>query len=435
MNRPDIENKFNDILEQAIKYAKEYDVEQSKFPYHLNVITELHDNENAHTRILMKLLDYKDEGGYPLLKSFINRMNVSWDNKISKPSITTEHCIDQGNRRIDGLVVEKEKYAIIIENKIMGACDLDSQIEDYIKYVKNKLVSDINRIFVIYLTKNGDKVVSDRSLTKKTKNILDNHYIPMSFQYDIIPWLEEDVLPNCKVKEKCLSTAVYQYLDYLKDLCSVLDYQKEARKNALNKILNGMEDYKSIKEKLKLVKQFENALQEEVNKLEEPILEEFKEITEKYLGELVGNLKWNDRTNNIDNPYCMFYNSNWKTESLWIHFEWLPLSSDMLFDNKPLNFELHIEGKERENFKKTLLSLDKDKTIELNKKNGRITYNFNKFSIPNNKSFAELTKEERKKYLTEFYPADEIKNLVTLVNSTINLLEKNFKNDFVTGKK
>ena len=33
--------------------------EKQKLPYHLNIIDELHINENAHSRILYKLLLYK----------------------------------------------------------------------------------------------------------------------------------------------------------------------------------------------------------------------------------------------------------------------------------------------------------------------------------------------------------------------------------------
>ena len=41
-------------------------------PYNINVIDELHANENAHSRILCKLLQYKDSfGKYRILESLL----------------------------------------------------------------------------------------------------------------------------------------------------------------------------------------------------------------------------------------------------------------------------------------------------------------------------------------------------------------------------
>lgn len=49
-----------DLVEAVEKIKEEW---LSKLPYHLNVIDELHINENAHSRILTKLLQYKSESG------------------------------------------------------------------------------------------------------------------------------------------------------------------------------------------------------------------------------------------------------------------------------------------------------------------------------------------------------------------------------------
>ena len=46
--------------------------EHQKLPYHFNLIDELHANENAHTRILLKLLSYNISGEYVFFKSFIS---------------------------------------------------------------------------------------------------------------------------------------------------------------------------------------------------------------------------------------------------------------------------------------------------------------------------------------------------------------------------
>ena len=46
---------------------------EAKLPYHLNVIDELYINENGHSRILAKLLQYKSENQqYDMLESIID---------------------------------------------------------------------------------------------------------------------------------------------------------------------------------------------------------------------------------------------------------------------------------------------------------------------------------------------------------------------------
>ena len=126
-------------------------------PYHFNVIDELHANENAHTRILQKLLLYKQKDTYIFLESFFNKM-IPRPIKLSNPKIEFNQDF------IDLLIEDKEtNFACIIENKIHYATDQDKQIERYINTVKeNHGISDI---FVIYLTSDGNKEVSDISLT------------------------------------------------------------------------------------------------------------------------------------------------------------------------------------------------------------------------------------------------------------------------------
>ena len=117
----------------------------------------------------------------------------------------------------------------------------------------------------------------------------------------------------------------------------------------------------------------------------------------------------------------MFYDKKWKQEGFWIHFEWFPLSYDNLFDKEQtLKLELHIEGKsdKKGDFVKSLLGNAKNIYLQ---ERGR-TYYSKTFSIPDGKSFVELSSEERKSSLIEFYHSDDIKNITELIKKTI---EKN----------
>lgn len=49
MTIQEIEDKYKKILDVAHQYSVLYEKEKDKFPYRLNVIMELHDDENAHS--------------------------------------------------------------------------------------------------------------------------------------------------------------------------------------------------------------------------------------------------------------------------------------------------------------------------------------------------------------------------------------------------
>ena len=89
--------------------------------YNANIITELHANENAHSRILRMLLQY-DNGKkeYPILRKFLeipNLKKVFGNTDFKSPIFRNEQ------ERIDVLIEEPRSFAIIIENKIKGAPD------------------------------------------------------------------------------------------------------------------------------------------------------------------------------------------------------------------------------------------------------------------------------------------------------------------------
>lgn len=83
-----------------------------KEPYQMNLVELLHANENAHTRILVKLLRYNHhDGNLEFAKSFVRKF-VRIDCDCSDPEVWEQ--IDY----IDALIGEHGRYAIVIENKI-----------------------------------------------------------------------------------------------------------------------------------------------------------------------------------------------------------------------------------------------------------------------------------------------------------------------------
>lgn len=201
-------------------------IEQNRhlLPYHLNIIDELHINENGHSRILCKLLQYKSQlGEYVVLKSllaYIAEQNNEYRSiYIKSPLITQEQC------RIDLWVRDRAGgYAIIFENKIYNATDQEAQLSRYIDCTKANGFTD-EQIFVVYLSQQGSEPAEQSWGTYKSE--YEQRYINLSFRDDILPWLKEYVVPILPAKDHILRCAVEQYIDYLEGIFSLRMIDKE----------------------------------------------------------------------------------------------------------------------------------------------------------------------------------------------------------------
>lgn len=57
--------------------------------------------------------------------------------------------------RIDGLIWQKDNFAIIVENKINHAGNQKGQIARYVETVVNDNIAEKDRIFVVFLTRDS----------------------------------------------------------------------------------------------------------------------------------------------------------------------------------------------------------------------------------------------------------------------------------------
>lgn len=231
-----------DMAKRVIGLAAEvrHFIEQNRYliPYHLNLIDELHINENAHSRILYKLLQYRDScGHFIFLESMLKY--IAKDCKefgkicIKAPEISQEKC------RIDLWVRDKD-FAVIFENKVYDACDQETQIARYIECTQ-RYRYPLEKIFVVYMPQSDYKDPLDESWGKYKEDFA-MRYARFSFRNGVLPWLKTAVLPSIPDKDKFLKSAIEQYVDYLEGIF-------KQRKS--EKILNTMvEDY--IKEQLGL---------------------------------------------------------------------------------------------------------------------------------------------------------------------------------------
>ena len=202
--------KSNSLLD---KFSVIYEDELCKLPYRLNLLDDLSTNENAHSKFLIRLLQHQ-----PTLKNFLAFINnssktpFSFDiNSINKPILTAEKM------RIDGLIKENNRYAIIIENKIHGAAEQDRQIARYID--KCKMIGfKVEQIYILYLTRNEEDNPSLQTWGDDYKQEdFHSRYSKLSYKSEILTWLAS-YLTTLSPKEELIKSAITQYIDHLKHI-------------------------------------------------------------------------------------------------------------------------------------------------------------------------------------------------------------------------
>ena len=308
---------YDILINLASEIANIEKEEKAKLPHKANIIDNIHICENAHSRILTTLLNYAGhDHSFPIYQTFIDLLKkkcCSIKNIIiRKPNIVTQE------ENIDILIDESPTYSIIIENKVCGAPDTETQIQRYVETVQKHNVAN-NDIFVVYLTLNGCKKVKDISLTPKAKDILDYddkklcRFIELNYKDDLLPLLESSANQIDIEKEPILYSSLIQYADFWKGRFCLRDGEKKITQ----KIVKYMEDklnVNSVQDCLKIsdnLESLKNALDEKQNELMKQVLnEKIVEPLKKSLGKAY--------EFSIDDCYLYIMQPCWKHISIYI---------------------------------------------------------------------------------------------------------------------
>lgn len=243
-----VKEDFYNKLDELIK------LNLQKKAYDINLIDELHANENAHTRILMKLLEFTRDNNYYILQKFLELLNERLEDTYKIENFVSPKFKYQW-ADIDGYIYQDKKNAIIIENKIQWAIDQDKQIQRYIDSANKFGNIDPEQIYVVYLTDDGRKKVSDCSLTPYAKEILGveedetGRFIEINYKEDLLPFFKDILSYLDFSKEIYLKSALIQYIDYLDGRFGL----REREKDFLDSVLSDMLQFFSI-EKSKINK-------------------------------------------------------------------------------------------------------------------------------------------------------------------------------------
>ncbi len=396
---------LNSVFAFAHELAQFYEGLKNSEPYHINVIDELHATENAHSRILVRLLQYFNGKRYSILDSFVS-MIPNWDEQditIQNPEIKFN------SQLIDALIEEKGKYAIIIENKIHGAIDQEKQIERYVDTaISHGTPSD--KIWALYITKDGSKTVSDSSLTPKVEAILKERFIPINYRDNILPWLKNTVLPNCPEKEEWLSSALKQYIDHLEGLFQTRLSAKATRNQLVEAIkaklnvntADSVDLYQALMKENEQLEAVHQIINGEIMDLEKVAFSSFDEITKSYFQKKSPKREFNF----IDSPGGSFYQIFPKDWFWGPHLEWVPFNHSDLITEKQISLRLHIEDTKKPRVQKLISYLLDDEDFNSPNHAWFKTHTAKEyFTLTMNlkEPFIVLTQAEQSECLTKIY--------------------------------
>lgn len=212
-------NKLQSLLQQiSIVIAKEQATSREKFlrgeSFNIFKVCGVNHYEVTHSAIITEFLNPKGTHGQGIafIEAFINSINFQDFNfELIDVKVTPEMVIPNG--RIDIVISNNNKQAIIIENKIY-ASDQWKQLKRYDDYAKDKYT---NGYKLLYLTLDGHDP-NDEESTKVD-------YTTISYKHHIVDWLI-----RCKqlaIDKPLIRETLNQYIQHIKKLTNTIDMEND----------------------------------------------------------------------------------------------------------------------------------------------------------------------------------------------------------------
>ncbi|MBO4726884.1 MAG: PD-(D/E)XK nuclease family protein, partial [Spirochaetaceae bacterium] len=174
-----------DYSKEKTRIYKEHDIDNADRFNFFESISDKWYRENFHSDVLYTILnpDTKEIGRKYFMQEFVKFLNIedrfdcNKDCEVIKEQPTGLIAWEENGQKIEkpgyiDLLIKNESQAIIIENKINYAPDMENQLVRYMKYVEDAL--DIKEYTVVYLTLTGDKEPPLGSYSKDFKKYADN---------------------------------------------------------------------------------------------------------------------------------------------------------------------------------------------------------------------------------------------------------------------
>lgn len=298
-------NHLVNISKSLIEVRKKVKEEMEKLPPQFNVFNSINllNHENYNSNLFANFLEikFKHNGNkISFAKLFLKYLTEEFGWEFDLENIKIEdieikrELPTEERKRIDIFIGYKEKFAVIIENKIW-ADDGYKQLENYYNYVKNQ---EYDKIYIIYLTP-YEREPSEESLSKelykekgselyeKFKNIKHE---------EIGKWIKDSILENeefsflhnedkenNKNDYKLLKSALIQIIDNEKSI-SGENEEGDMTETEIKKVLkeNLFKDIKTIEKADEYIEMFDK-VKNLLVKQKIQILIEFTKKIDNYL--------------------------------------------------------------------------------------------------------------------------------------------------------
>ena len=228
------ESSVTALLDVCKPMVQAYRDEIDNEGYNLFKVLGVTRKEVIMCRFLTHLLDPngKHGAGSVYLSRFLKILGMSVPDEMLKKAYVDNEYVITDDRRID-IVIQFGSTFIPIEVKI-DAGDQESQCYDYYTFASG---IDPNA-FVVYLTKDGKKP-SDYSLCSGTNSVPTGKIKCLSFEKDIIGWLNE----ICAVSSEPMKNVIAQYISAIEEFTK--DPKGELLMDIADKICENVDTFRT----------------------------------------------------------------------------------------------------------------------------------------------------------------------------------------------
>lgn len=290
-------------LYSIIQNVKEED--RKKVPYRFNALIDADLSEPDVSGILAGFFMQKTNGDYRVLKSFVKRFfSNDLASMIISPTIKTEEVL-KGDYRIDILIYENEKYAIVLENKIWDAPDQPNQLANYIDAMKSSIYGfNDEQIYVAFLPRTKSHNPSLYSWISKEngrsyKDDFKGRYKLIDFTDKILPWLEFSKEVQGISNDQYFESSRFLFIDYLRRKLELDKIDNMTQKEIESKLKEHLYTNNPVADADKLLQMINNLPKIDINEVVKQLTKLRKEKT------LLAMQEWVDRLNRDYQSYSI----------------------------------------------------------------------------------------------------------------------------------